>query len=75
MSGLGRVLKIYGRMSVSANGKTVWWRWDYFNDKARLESEMTKEEIMASEKAKWNQIKSQLASTDRDGLAITSEDQ
>ena len=48
-------------MEVSdANGKKVTWLWDYANDKPRLKTEMTKEEIMASEKAKWNNIKTQL---------------
>lgn len=35
-----------------ASGKKVIWLWDYANDKPRLKTEMTKEEIMASEKAK-----------------------
>lgn len=42
------------------DGKNVVWLWDYANDKARLESEMSREEIMASEKAKWMEIKNQL---------------
>lgn len=49
MSGLKRICKMYGSIKVN----TVTWVWDYVNDKPRLESEMTKEEIMASEKAKW----------------------
>jgi major membrane immunogen (membrane-anchored lipoprotein) len=52
---------MYGGMTVKSNdGKTVKWLWDYVNDKARLESEMTKEEIMASEKKKWEGIKNEL---------------
>lgn len=48
-------------MEVSdANGKKATWLWDYVNDKPRLKTEMTKEEIMASEKAKWMGVKSQL---------------
>jgi len=48
-------------MEVSdANGKRVTWVWDYVNDKPRLKTEMTKEEIMASERAKWTGIKSKL---------------
>lgn len=42
------------------DGSKVVWLWDYANDKARLKTEMTKEEIMASEKAKWTAVKSQL---------------
>lgn len=34
----------------------VIWLWDYVNDKPRLKTEMTKDEIMASEKAKWMSI-------------------
>jgi hypothetical protein len=36
-----------------ANGKSVTWVWDYAKDEPRLKSEMTKEEFMASERAKW----------------------
>lgn len=41
------------QMEVESNGRKVTWLWDYVNDKPRLKSEMTKEEIAASEKAKW----------------------
>ena len=58
MAGLQRLLKMYGQISVQdATGKKVLWLWDYANDKARLKSEMTKDEIMASEKAKWTKKK------------------
>ena len=61
MAGLARICKMYGSIEVSdANGKKVTWIWDYANDKQRLKTEMTKEEIMASEKAKWMNVKSQL---------------
>lgn len=40
-----------------ANGKKVVWVWDYATDQPRLKSEMTKDEIAASEKAKWGAIK------------------
>lgn len=56
--GLQRVCKLYGSMTVKDNnGKSVRWLWDYANDKARLESEMTKEEIAASERTKWESVK------------------
>ena len=56
--GLARICKMYGSMEVSdANVKKVIWLWDYANDKPRLKEEMTKEEIAASEKAKWNKLK------------------
>lgn len=58
MSGLQRLCKMYGSITAKNDkGKTVRWVWDYANDKARIESEMTKEELAASDKAKWNGIK------------------
>jgi hypothetical protein len=52
--GLQRILKIYGEMKVTDNqGNSVTHVWDYAKNKPRLKEEMTKEEIMASEKAKW----------------------
>jgi major membrane immunogen (membrane-anchored lipoprotein) len=60
MAGLARICKLHGSIKVSANGKTVVWLYDYANDKPRLKSEMTKEEIAASEKAKWEQLKKHL---------------
>ncbi len=61
MAGLERLLKLYGSIICKdADGKSVVWLWDYANDKARLKTEMTKEEITASEKAKWSDIKNLL---------------
>jgi hypothetical protein len=58
MSGLQRVLKLYGSMIVEGDdGKKAVWVWDYKNNKARLKSEMTKEEILESDKAKYSKIK------------------
>jgi len=60
---LARICKLYGSMEVSdANGNKVTWLWDYSNEKARLKTKMTKEEITASEKAKYAILKSQLDS-------------
>ena len=56
MGGLARICKLYGGMDVTIKGETVKWRYDYERDEPRLESEMTKEEIAASEKAKWAAI-------------------
>ncbi len=57
MAGLARICKIYGSMEVvGADGKKVTWLWDYANDRPRLKTEMTKEEIAASERAKWEQL-------------------
>lgn len=59
MSGLQRVLKMYGKMVCKdETGKSVTWVWDYAKDKPMLQSEMTKEMTAASEKAKYEMIKS-----------------
>jgi hypothetical protein len=53
-AGLQMILKMYGEMIVKGqDGKEVVWIWDYKNDKARIKSEMTKEEIKESEKTKY----------------------
>lgn len=57
MGGLAKICKLYGSMKFVADGKEVIWVWDYANDKARLETEMTAEEKKASEKAKWMALK------------------
>ncbi len=58
MGGLAKICKMYGSMEVTDSlGNKVTWIWDYANDKPRLKTEMTKEEIMESEKAKWIGIK------------------
>lgn len=56
--GFQRILKIYGEMKTTDNkGNSVTHVWDYANDKPRIKGEMTKEEIAASEKAKWMQLR------------------
>lgn len=61
MGGLARICKLYGQIDTTDEyGNKAVWLWDYANDKPRLKSEMTKEEIMASEKAKWMGIKRQI---------------
>jgi hypothetical protein len=61
MAGLAKICKMYGSMEmIDSEGKKVTWLWDYVNDKPRLKTEMTKDEIMASEKAKWMSVKSKL---------------
>lgn len=56
MSGLQRILKMYGRTSVSANGKTIIWVWDYANDCPCHETDilMGSERWKASERARWS---------------------
>ena len=61
MGGLQRLCKIYGRIQVKdKHGNSTMWVWDYKNDKPMLESEMTKEKTMESDKAKYNLIKEHL---------------
>lgn len=56
--GFQMILKTYGEMKVTdSQGNSVTHVWDYANDKPRIKSEMTKEEILASEKAKWMGVK------------------
>jgi len=52
MSGLQRICKLHGSMIIKSKGNTVTWLWDYVNDKPRLKSDMTTEEIMQSENKK-----------------------
>jgi hypothetical protein len=53
MSGLRLICKLYGAINIQG----VDWVWDYAKDEPRLKSEMTKEEITASERAKWTGVK------------------
>lgn len=59
MAGLKRICKLYGSLNtVSNDGKKVTWIYDYVNDVPRKASDMTEEEIKASEKAKWTKTQS-----------------
>ena len=58
--GFQRILKMYGKIEASdSKGNKVVHVWDYANDKPIIEGEMTKEQISASEKAKFEIIKKQ----------------
>ena len=62
MGGLAKICRIYGSMEMTdSKGNKVLWLWDYVNEKARLSTEMTKEEVTASEKEKLVKIKEQLS--------------
>ena len=53
-NGLQRILKMHGKINViDSKGKRIVYVWDYANNKARVEGEMTQDELAASEKAKW----------------------
>ena len=55
MTGLPKVLRMYGRMtSTDKDGNKTVWVWDYHDNKARVEGEMTIEQFAKSEKAKYN---------------------
>lgn len=61
MSGLAKICKMYGRMVIAdKDGNKFEWVYDYAKDKPRLKSEMTKQDIEASERAKYSTIKSEL---------------
>lgn len=48
---------MYGSIKIKdKDGKEVIWLWDYKNEKCRIKSEMTKEEITESEKSKWKKL-------------------
>jgi hypothetical protein len=55
MAGLRKICKLYG--SIRING--TLYVWDYVKDEPVKESEMTKDERMASERRKWELIKEQ----------------
>lgn len=58
MGGLAKICKIYGGMTVTdASGNKIEWVYDYKNDRARLKKEMTEQEFVESEKAKYDKIK------------------
>ncbi len=57
MGGLARIAKIYGGMTIQLEGKSVEWVYDYFQDKPRLKSEMSKEEFAKSEKFRFDKLK------------------
>jgi hypothetical protein len=40
MGGLARICKLYGRMTVQQDGKSITYVWDYANDCAVPESEI-----------------------------------
>lgn len=57
MAGLARICKMCGGMKFKdKDGNVVEWIYDYARDEPRLKEEMTKEEMAASEKAKWEGI-------------------
>jgi major membrane immunogen (membrane-anchored lipoprotein) len=63
MSGLQKICKEYGKVTLKAQDGTVTvWLWDYVNNKARLKSEMTAKEIRAS-----NVVKKQLKKEKEEG--------
>lgn len=61
MGGLSRICEIYGSIEfIDVNGQKTKFLWDYHKKEARLKSEMTKEDIELSEKAKWEGIRGML---------------
>ncbi len=61
MGGLARICKLYGGMKfVDKDGNKTEYVYDYKKDKPVIKQEMTKQEFMESEKAKYAIIKEQL---------------
>lgn len=62
MAGLMRILKRHGAMTVSANGETIRYLWDYARDVPVTEAEMPEgsERWRESERVKWAAVKEQL---------------
>ena len=61
MPGLQELLKLYGSIEIqNSEGQKVTWEWDYAKDKPVLKSEMSKEDWMQSEMAKWGKVKDEL---------------
>ena len=57
MAGLQKLCKMYGQIDMTDEyGNKVVWVWDYAKDEPRLKSEMTKEEMKESEKAKYKMM-------------------
>ena len=52
MAGLANLCKLYGRLKVTVDGVTINYVWDYAQDKAVDGATQTREQKMASERAK-----------------------
>jgi hypothetical protein len=69
MSGLRRICKAYGGMTVTGNdGKTIKYVWDYAADAPVPESEMPfgSERHKLSEKARWTSQTSQSSGSSKE---------
>lgn len=64
-NGLKKILQLYGAMSVTANGNTERFVWDYSQNKSRLRKEMTDEEWKASEAIRWGKVKDELTNKNK----------
>jgi hypothetical protein len=62
MAGLKRICKLYGSIQIN----DVLWLWDYARDEPRLATEMSKEDIAASERAKWGAVKKETKKPSKD---------
>jgi hypothetical protein len=61
MAGLARICKLYGSIKVN----DVEWVYDYAKEKTVLKSEMSKEDWIESEKAKYFKAKSGVIGEDK----------
>jgi hypothetical protein len=62
MAGLRRICRMYGGMTVSSNGRTINYVWDYANEEPVNEKDMPmgSKRWEASEKAKHKLLKEQM---------------
>lgn len=61
LRGLNKLCRLYGGMVFKGDdGSVIKYVWDYAIEMPRVESEMTEEEIKASEKAKYKIVKEQM---------------
>ncbi len=56
MSGLRRICKLYGGMTVTIDGKTTEYVWDYEKDEPVKKSQFTHEQLVKSERKKYEKL-------------------
>jgi hypothetical protein len=63
MAGLRNLCRQYGSMTIQGTK----YIWDFANEEPVEASLMTKERLMASEKAKWGQLQQQIEDEEKQG--------
>ena len=60
MAGLRKICKAFGGMTVTMNGETVEYVWDYEKDEPVEKSKFTHEQWLRSERKKYEALKNKL---------------